>query len=273
MGRLDDKRAALIAQRKRVTTKINRMAKVYDANIAGTRLDPRKSASEIRNMNSRQLAAYQRSIDRFMHRDTGYVGEALHPIREVRKYLSVETRYNNVAKPLYDVYKNLPGPGGQQSVAERDALMEGRPRMATDASNRPLSPVKRDPRNVPSTKALRRLTKQLERKMAQGAYERNVKRGRKQANQMLKTIGDAELTKQIRKLTDREFDFLFNFHGLANDLRTRYKGAKEADGEDLEEGYAAVVANAIDTEFFSDKNQPWRKHLAEWDAAQAEQSK
>ncbi len=268
MSKIDARRAALIAQRKRVTTKIARMAKVYDANVSGTRLDPRKSANEIKSMNSRQLTAYQRSLDRFMSRDTGYVGEALLPIAEVRRYLSVERVHNKLAKPLYDVYKNLPGPGGQQTVAERDALMEGRPRMATDASNRPLSPINRDPRNIASLRGLRKLTKQLEKKIKPGTYERNVKQGRKQAAQMLKQIADAELTRQIKGLSDREFDFLFNFHGLANDLRTRYKGAKESDGESMEEGYAAVVANAIDTEFFSDKNAPWRRHLAIWDEAQ-----
>lgn len=267
MARLDDKRADLIAQRKRVTTKINRMAKVYDANVSGTKYDPRESATTIRNMTGRQLAAYQRRIDTFMSREVGYVGPALLPLPEVRKYLTVEKRYNRNAEPVYNLYKDLPGPGGQQTVAQRDALMAGRPRMATDASNRPLSPVNRDVRNIASLKGLRTLTRQLEKKIAPGQYERNVKRGRKQANQMLKEINDPNLTKQIRGLTDKEFDFLFNFHGLANDLRTRYKGAKALDDGDLEEGYAAVVASAIDLEFISDKNAPWRKHIAIWEEA------
>lgn len=266
MREIDKRRADLIAQRKRATTKIARMAKVHGADIAGTKLDPRLPAARIKSMTSRELTQYQSRLDKFMDRSTGFVGAALLPIDEVRRYVRVEGKFNKAATPLYEAYKTLPGPGGQQTVEQRDALMAGRPRMATDASNRPLSPVKRDPRDIASLKGLRKLTKQLERKVEAGAYERNVKKGRKQANQMLKQIGDANLTKQIRGLTDREFDFLFNFHGMANDLRTRYRGAKEADGEALEEGYAAVVANAIDTEFFSDPNQAWRKHLAEFDA-------
>lgn len=266
MRDIDRRRAELIAQRRRATTKIARMAKVHGADVAGTKLDPRLPASEVKQMNSRQLTAYQKRLDTFMDRSTGFVGAALLPIDEVRRYLKVEGRFNKVATPLYEAYKGLPGPGGQQTVEQRDALMAGRPRMATDASNRPLSPVNRDPRNIASLKGLRKLTKQLESKIKPGSYERNVKKGRKQANQMLKQIGDKNLTRQIRKLTDREFDFLFNFHGMANDLRLRYRGAKEADGEALEEGYAAVVANAIDTEFFSDPNQAWRKHLADFDA-------
>lgn len=267
MREIDKRRADLIAQRKRATTKINRMAKVYGADVSGTRYDPRLPAERIKRMTSRELTAYQRRLDTFMERGTGFVGAAMLPLDEVKRYVQTERRYNRLAAPVYDAYKDLPGPGGQQTVAQRDALMAGRPRMATDASNRPLSPVNRDPRDIASLKGLRKLTRQLERKIRPGAYERNVKRGRTQANQMLKEIGDKNLTKQIRKLTDREFDFLFNFHGMANDLRTRYRGAKAADGEALEEGYAAVVANAIDTEFFSDPNQSWRKSLAEWEAS------
>lgn len=254
MKNIAELRAEAKAFRPRTTAKIARMRRNSDIDISGTSNDPRRSAAEINTMNSRQLNSYIRNQKKFLERNTGFVPIARgnNISRSLwQEFNRVSKKYNKLAESHFAEFSDLKVPGSKMTVAERNAAIVDRPAMGTEAVNRPLAPIYRKSTDFASEKAVRLKIKDMQRRMNPGYYDKAIRRGRAQANKMLKVIGDPNLSKWVRGLSAKEFDFLW-FHGkLAHSLSESFNaaggspGSKEINMQGLDKGFQNVGETAV----------------------------
>lgn len=239
MRDVDRLRAEAKQLRRRTSAKIGRMRRVYDVDLSGSDRDPRKDNSIIDRMNSRQLRTYINSQRSFLDRSVGFVRGAkdtVIPISAWREYKSVEAKFNKVAEAHRAQFNDMVVPGSTMTVGQRDAEIRARRSMRgmnSDASNRPLEPVRRDSKAIRGEKALRKITRDMQKRLDPKFYAKAMKAARSQAATMVNGIGSPELKKFVDNLKDDEFDFLWFYGKLAHDLSARYDSDQDASRVDV----------------------------------------
>jgi hypothetical protein len=208
------------------TSKVSRLRRNKGVEIGGTSNDPRRDPSNIGKMRSRELQTYLRQLNTFTSRETtffqGSQGSVL-PGKLWNEYKAQERAYNRRGAERERQIANIKLPGQDMTVAQRSANM--RPsilRASGEASTRPYSPVNRKPQHIADAEALTKLLNDMRRKNSRDYLPDTIKNQRKQAEHMMNTIGVGDQIETLRKLSDDQFDTLFNETGFAGDLGMRY---------------------------------------------------
>lgn len=222
MSNLDDLRAIVRKKRAAVTAKENRIKRNTGVDLKGTKDDPRRPPSIIKKYNETQLKSYLKNLDNFLRRDNGYVADAsggLIPKREWLKYKRAERKYNKVVIQHYQEIADIKDPYRNVTIREAEALyVPNAKRAQGEIRHRPYNEINRDPRNIKSRDALAKLQAQIDGKLDKGYLPKAIAAGRDQANKMLDNAGLSKLKTALGKLSDKQFNVLWNYWGFATRL-------------------------------------------------------
>lgn len=222
MANIDDLRAEVRKRRSAVTAKERRIFNNTGVNIKGTREDPRRDPGVIKKYNSNQLRAYLRELNNFMLRGNNYVPDAsggLIPKRDWLNYKRNERKFNKIVKQHFEKIADIKDPYRNVTIREAEGLFVPESKRAQgEIRHRPYNEVNRDPKNIKSAEALKKLADQIKKKSSKEFLDAALGAGRKQAGQMLDNAGLSSLKESVAKLSDKQFDVLWNYWGFAGRL-------------------------------------------------------
>lgn len=226
--RAEVRRAHAAANRK-----VSRLRNEKGVELSGSPFDLRRDINKVKRYNKQQLNNYLRELTTFTHRSTQYVAGAQGtpiPKKDWDRYKALESQFNKVAQQHIDSVANQHNPIVNMTVRKADATYRAdRIFAAGEAANRPYEVRVREARHVKGAAGVAALHKALEKKLKPGYYQTSVKDGRAQANKMLKVMGASELRRDIRKLSDYQFDVLWNYMKLADALSAKYEIARKTN--------------------------------------------
>lgn len=253
---------ALVRQRHNAATRKVSRLRGKDVEVGGTKFDPRRDPSNIKRYTRAQLNAYLGQLNNFTARTTGFVagveGTPL-PRAKWREYERQQNAANAKARARAASIGNVKLPGQDMTVAQRSEMM--RPnilRAGGEASNRPYAEVNRKPSQIKDVDALNKLIQSFKRKNRPEYLPKYLKGQRKQAEQMMATIGVADQIPELRKLSDHQFDTLFNESSFAGDLGMRYGYMSMLDKGNKSAAHDAVMET---TEHDIAEKLSWAKSL------------
>lgn len=213
--------------------------------VSGTSLDPRRDLSAIKRYNSRQLNAYIRELNSFTARSTGYVGGAESTVLDRRlwnQYKRLERQVNALsdAQSKMAAGKIIPGTG--MTIAQREATIVPERRAGIgEAVARPYSRYNRQPGNINGNDKLRALIAQMQKKLSPDYLPRELAKQRVQMADMLDIIGSSSLREKAAKLTDAQFNILWNLTPFARAMSGVYEHHKAKARDVKEENWALAV--------------------------------
>ena len=240
---IDRQRAEAIAARRRMTAKISREAK-RGISLTGTDYDIRKSADQVKKMTSAQLTKYLAQSNQFLDRRTRFVKTAGGPVStpDINRYREVESKVNQLAKAEFERFKDRKVLGSNNTVGQKAKLYGKKGTAANETTNRPLSEVVRDVKNINGLQGLKTLTRAAEKRLTKTYMKEAMKKTRRTAIKTFTAIGDPRLLKWVKGMTNEQLNFLWNYGGLAQAAYARYPEPGEAvdDGR----GYDAISENS-----------------------------
>lgn len=238
-------RAMVRKRRNDVTAKENRIKRRTGVDIRDTKQDPRRPVNVVEKYNKRQLLSYFQELDAFMSRGNGYVAGANNaaiPKQDWLAYKRLERKYNSIGSMQFEQIANIFIPTSGMTIAQRDATIIPDKLSAQGATvNRPYTVIDRKPTNIKNAEALRKLTKDMEKKVSGSFLPQQIKNGREQLNQMLTTIGNPELQKKANSLTDAQFNVLWNYTNFASNVSGVYFQMQHKAAEVNDKWYSSVV--------------------------------
>lgn len=209
-------------RRGAVTSKENRIRRNTGIVIQGTSEDPRRPPGVINKYNAKQLNTYLAELNAFMQRGNGYIPDQSGGFIRKKKWLEykrIERANNKIATAMFESVANMHDPIRNMTVKEAERLYTPDSKRAQgDIRHRPFSNVDRKPQNIKNANAMDILLKQLKGKLDKGYLPKAIKAQRSQANQMMDNAGISELRKVMAKLTDHQFNVLWNYTGFATRL-------------------------------------------------------
>ncbi len=250
-------RAKVRQEHRRATAKASRL-RSKGVEVNGTQYDPRRNLANVKKYNRKQLEAYSSQLNSFNDRrntfEAGHEGVIL-PGADVRQYRQTASRLRRVARREYNKVADLPAFDRGMTVREADRLdrPSQRARMGGMAVMRPYDMIERKLSNVTGPEALRRLTAQMEGKLAKGYRKSTLADQRQQLMDMLTTIGHIESVNAARELTDDQFNVLFNYNThILNEISMDYEfiklrsaGTEEEFQSKIHEKAGERISNAI----------------------------
>ena len=148
--------------------------------------------------------------------------------------------------------KDVVLPGQEETFAQRRAKLKAdHPRMVNPASNSPFDAPNRTPKNVASRAALKKLTKQLKKRVDQNWESKHNKAGRRNAMKMMDTVGLGDLKKKVKGLSPAEFSDLWNVSPFATNLSINYENLLK-------------MMSDKDKPYISDQNKTETKEAEKW---------
>ena len=222
MTDVDNLRQEVRKRRAAVTAKERRILNNTGIDLRGTSEDPRRAPSVIKGYNSRQLSSYLSALNRFMARSNGYVadnsGGFIHK-SEWLGYKRLERKYNAIVKSHFESIGDILDPYRNVTIREAEPLyVPDSKRAQGDVVHRPYSIVDRNNKNIKNAASLEKLKKSLEGKLDKGYLPKAIKAGRDQANSMMDNAGLSDLKEVVNKLSDHQFNVLWNYWGFASRL-------------------------------------------------------
>lgn len=262
MNELERLREEARKTRAKVTGKIGRIRRNTGVEIKGTREDPRKNPSEVKYMNRPQLRRYLNDLNSFLARDNQYIpgaGNAPIPRRAWHEYKTLEARYNAIGRAHDEKVGSAFIPTAGMTIKEYQATIH--PKAQGEFSNRPYSQIERSATQIPSREALEKLTKDMRRKTTKRYLSSEIKKSREQMMSMLDAIGHSEYAQRAKKLSNSQFDILWNYTNMARLLSLIYELLKlrSADSNGKERWHDRVVEdseNELGELFSFGENQP-----------------
>jgi hypothetical protein len=239
-------RSEVKKRRAAVTGKIARMRRTMGVDIAGTREDPRRPPSAVKGYNKPQLIKYLGQLEAFQSRDVGYVPgsrEAL-PKKEWLEYKKFEKAYNTLGKAFEDKIADIKVPGLGVNIKQRSAMIH--PTAQGDVVNRPFVHIDRSSKNIKDRESLKKLTVDMKRKLSKDFIPGEIKKSRKQLNDMLKTIGNSEYGARAKALTDTQFNILWNYTHFATNISLQYEISKLQAAGSEDRWYSSVIEDKSD---------------------------
>lgn len=240
---------------KRANHKVSRLRTTRDVELAGTRYDPRKPKRVIARYTQKQLDAYNARVTQFLDRSTQFVGDIDRkpiPSSEWKQYGDAAKAHRRHMDDRFSSIKDikLPGAPGNPSVetiAQRRARMKADRVMAGNPTvNDPFEPPVRVPSGVKSREALKKLTRDAKRKSAKGWDDKELKRQIGEFAQMIKKVGDIELSKKVAGLTAGQFFTLWNGTNFANAVSQEYEQAQLALQDKDQPYHQQILTNAYE---------------------------
>lgn len=234
-------------RRSAVTAKIARIRRNTGVDIAGRTEDPRRDTKVINRYTKRQLNAYLGELNSFQSRSVGFIagaGGAPIPRLKWREYKRLEAQYNAIGAQHEAKVADIFLPTAGMTIRERQATIH--PTAQGEVVNRPYSQVDRLPEQIPSAEALEKLTRDMRRKTSKSFLPGELRAARKQLADMLKTAGNGDFIARARRLTDSQFDTLWNYTNFATLISLSYELTKLRTAGAKERWHDSVVEDAAD---------------------------
>lgn len=227
MSDISNLRASAIRKHKAATSKASRL-KRQGIEVAGSIADPRRDLSVVKKYNKAQLNAYIRKLDSFNSRNTKFVqghnGAAL-PAHRLAVYQREQERYNRRASRHYDSVKDTFLPQRGMSVEERDTYLrpKGRVKAQGDSVTRPYDPISRTPEMFRSAAGLEVAIADMRKRNSKSYLPSKLREQKYQAYQMVDRLGNEEMKRILGELTDEQFDTMWNYSSIANEMSMNYE--------------------------------------------------
>lgn len=233
-------RQQVLARQRAASKKISRH-KSKGVNLEGTRYDPRKPPETINRLNTRQLQSHLAKVENFMSRKTQFVADATGKILspgQWERYQKAQREVNRTKQKAFNAIKDILIPGGRVTIGDRQKIVTpDRPTAGNPAAN-PFVLVNRRPNAFTSEKALKKLTRDLEKKLKSDFLAKDLATDRRVARDMTKQMNRPDIQAKLDDLSDFHFNILWNFTKFATDLSRPYWLAKEkVDGSTRKKGW------------------------------------
>lgn len=226
--RVSQLRAEARARHTAATRKVARL-RSKGVQVVGTKYDVRRPSAKIDKLNSIQLAAYITKLNSFVDRKTQFVGD-VHgrpiPATLYREYKATERQINNTVNKAYEQIKDINLPGQNRTIDDRMQAITPKHKHAGNAANSPYLPVVRNPENFASEKKLKEMIAKNKKRLKTDFLAKDLKRDREVVRVMANTLGRPDLAYRVKKLTNDQFNILFNFWGFINKLGLPYEVAQ-----------------------------------------------
>lgn len=230
---------------RRTTRKIQRLYRERGAGIRGTRFDPRTGKSN--NYTKAQLESYIEKLQTFNSRKTQFVGLARNeplPKDKWDKFDKKQKQHSENMSKAFSDFANVKVPVpdssskngyklGDRSLGEQLAAMRPKYPVANSASNSAYDPKATKPNQVTSEKSLKKLEKNMDKKLSPAYLARARRDARKQFGQMVDMIGDQELRDKVGKLSDTQFDILWHMTKFSEATSLVYEMYKSKNDDPL----------------------------------------
>lgn len=209
--------------------KVSRL-KAKGVEIAGTKLDPRREPKNLKRYTRRQLETYINQLDKFVSRGTQYQPSA-HKTEPLsgnlwHTYKSLESAVNRKNAQPYESIKDRFISSLGMTVDQFQGAKPSHPVTGNPASRAPHLPVNKSSKGIPNDRQLKKLIKDMQRKLNPEYSAKVNKRDRGAALKMLKTVGATDITKATRGMTAAQFSFMWNYTNFANIASFDYQIAK-----------------------------------------------
>lgn len=230
MSELSDLRNQIARMRKAATRKISRNKTQRGVDISGSEFDPRRSTSAPKNYTASQLRAYRNELAGFLSRENQFVPDATRsplPRSEWEAYKRREQAYRDTAGSVYERVKNVELPSGE-SIQERMAKMDVlHKRMHNPTVNTIFDPHNRQPQDIVSREALKKLNDDLKQKANPHNLRRRISQSREQFEKMAEVVNEPGLIDAVKQLTHDQFVALWNYTNFASAVALSYDSAKK----------------------------------------------
>jgi len=218
----------LARQRHRaVTGKISRLNRQANISLSGTKNDPRRELAKVKRYTKAQLRTYIEQLNGFNARSVQFVPSANRtPIRADlwKKYKDLEQRYNQRINEQFERVQDVFLPTVGQTIGERmDMITPVHRQLTNPAVNAPFRPAEMKPGNVSSERALQRLIRQKQNQLRAGYRKKLVNDAREQFAKMADIINRRDLVADVRKLSDAQFEVLWNYTPFATAIGINYE--------------------------------------------------
>lgn len=222
MNNINILRAEVRKRRSAVTSKERRIYNNTGIDLKNTKDDPRRPPSVVKNYNTTQLNNYLRDLNNFMLRENGYIPDSsggFIPKRDWLSYLRSERKLNKIVKAHFNKIADIRDPYRNVTIRQAEGLfVPDDARAAGEIRHRPYNEIHRNPKNIKNVDALKKLQNQINKKQTKEYLQEAINNGRSQANSMLANAGISELKNAMAKLSDQQFDVLWNYWGFAGRL-------------------------------------------------------
>lgn len=195
-------------------------------------IDPRRPASELAGMSTRELRAYTRQVNRFVSRSTQYVGlKGGVPVPRAKwdRYKKLEVRYNAKTDTFESNINDIAVAGTGMTVAQRRRRMEPDDPIKAGAARRTFERIERNPSGVKGSDALERLTKDMQRRVSPAYLDKEMRATRAQLGKMVDELGDASLREKLGSLTNSQLIVLVDGTNFMTLMGGNYAQAKAAN--------------------------------------------
>lgn len=236
-------RSRRLAQNKKSSLRRN------GVELNGTKFDPIRDLSVVRNYNLTQMKAYSHVLrtfrsreSRFMSTDQGIAGPAV-----VNKFLTAERKLNaQKRKALADI-GDVVIPGSAETFKERLGVVDPKHRrMADPASDNPFKPSNRRGVRFRSPKKIAELARKMEKEATPGFRAKVRNRNRSTLDKMFTKLNMPKAVAAIRALGPRGFDVLFYDPKFMNHLGLQY-GMSTADMSDDQKPFYDAIMDGAET--------------------------
>lgn len=255
---LSELRAMARARHRAATRKISRIKSDTGLPISGTKNDPRRDLSKIKGYTKSQLRSYVSQLNDFNSRSTQFLASATRTPMQAdlwKTYKSLEGRYNQRVNAQFAKVQDVFLPAVGQTIGERMAMITPAHRQLTNpAVNSPYRPAEMQPRNVKSERALKRLIAQKENQLRASYRRKLIKDARSQFAQMADVINRRDLAKDVSKLSDAQFEVLWNYTPFASAIGINYEVIQAMLSNQEKPYHSDSLRNAVATQ----------KSLIEW---------
>ena len=194
--------------------------------VAGTSFDVRREPSKVSRYNMRQLDKYLGELNTFVDRKTSFVaGVEGAPISgaDWREYKRAEKAFNEKAANRYNLIKDIHIDAANTTIDKFNTKMRRKRAPGSGGVPRPLEIFDAlESFQVVSGDRLRKLTKNLERKLRDDYVPENLKKTRFQLLEAVSAHGDKRLTQLAKDLTGNQLDILWNYTDAPRDLFASY---------------------------------------------------
>lgn len=210
---------------RNATRKVARTRRANGADIAGTRYDPRRNLDKIQNYNTNQLNAYLREVGNFLDRKTQYYAlgdETIITNKEWQRYARPEQTYRRRAKTQFDKVKNVKLPTGRTIEERFETVTPDRRRNRSARVNSVYDPPKRRPQDIANRKALQKLAKDMQKRVATDLETKQAALGQTIFHKMSNVVRDKKLDSMIGSLSPAQFRALWLYTSFADEVAQNY---------------------------------------------------
>jgi hypothetical protein len=223
---LEALRAEVKRKQRNAAAKIRRQKVTKGVSIGFTHADPRANAAKIARYTAKQLIAHAARLDEFTSRKTSFVpgvnGSPL-PAQKWKEYKVLESAVNAKARARDEERRHIKDVAGTMTLGERKATFyDDRLSAAGDAVHDFIPKTMRESFQIADAKALEKFIKLQKSRLDEKYVPGKVKEARGQMAQMLKEIGNTEFIERAKKLTDYQFDLLWQDASNVNQISLVY---------------------------------------------------